>query len=102
MNPIKTAWLNFTTCRAPSDHWDSYDHWYCMKRRWHGRQTPARGLVSFAHVHRYNNYIWRDGEKPDYEPIPFDISASLRTGLTPRKRSTAPAGPYTEQETTNP
>ena len=86
MNRIKTAWLNLITCRAPSDHWDSYKHWYCMKPRWHSRQTPAKGLVSFSHVHRFNNYVWRDGEKPDFEPIPFDVSASLCSGLTPRKR----------------
>lgn len=85
MNRIKAVWLNLTTCRAPSDGPDSYEHWYCQKRRGHGYQTPATGLVSAAHIHRFNNYIWRDGEKPDYEPIPFDVHVFLRGGLTPRK-----------------
>lgn len=100
MRTIRRLWLNLTTCRAPSDHWDSYPHWYCQKRRWHGRQTPAKGLVSAAHIHRFNNYTWRDGEKPDYEPIPFDIRfRGSRMSLTPRKRKAAT--PYTEQETTH-
>jgi hypothetical protein len=92
MKWLKITWLNFITCRAPSDGPDSFDHWYCMKRRWHGRQTPAKGLVSFAHVHRFNNYTWRDGEKPDYEPVPFDITPSLRQGLTPRRSKVSQTG----------
>lgn len=86
MSKIRKAWLNLITCRAPADR--SYKHWYCQKRRWHARQTPAKGLVSFAHVHRYNNYSWRDGDSPKYEPIPFDVAPrNARTTLTPRKRA---------------
>lgn len=84
MKILKKAWFNLATCRAPSDR-GSYEHWYCQKRRGHERRTPRSVHVSQAKVHRFNNYVWVDGQHPVYSPVPIDISASPRTDLTPRR-----------------
>lgn len=103
MSAIRKLWLNLTTCRAPSDHRNSYSHWYCQKRRWHTLHIPRTLHVSQAKVHRFNNYVWVDGQYPVYAPLPIDVAfGGSRRSLAPRKRRSADlATPYTEQETTN-
>jgi hypothetical protein len=74
LNAVRRAWYRVTTCRANtgSDS-EGYAHWYCQHRRWHRPRTPAKGLVAEAQMHRYRNYVWPEGGKTRYEPIPPDM-----------------------------
>ena len=54
-----------TWVESIGDYAGGYSHWRCGKRR--GHLHPITGMDQ---PHRFNNYIWRSGDKVEYAPIP--------------------------------